>query len=142
MAEIAPKPGSEAGFLRGFTAFDDFSHGELRRIVRAGTRVSLPENWPLIHERTPGDACYILLAGTVAIYAGREEIAQLGPGEVVGELAITTGRLRSATVATVEPVDLLRIEGDALESLLRELPILRRTIRDTALTHGEEPTEL
>lgn len=142
MAEVAPKPGAEAGFLRGFTAFDDFSHGELRRIVRAGTRVSLPESWPLIHERTPGDACYILLAGTVAIYAGREQVARLGPGEVVGELALTTGRLRSATVSTLEPVDLLRIEGTALESLLRELPILRRTIRDTALTHGEEPTEL
>lgn len=136
MAEASPKPGSEAGFLRGFAAFDEFSHGELRRIVRAGTRVSLPENWPLIHERTPGDACYILLAGSVAIYSGREQVAELSPGEVVGELALTTGRLRSATVSTLEPVDLLRIEGDALEALLRELPTLRQTIHDTAATHG------
>lgn len=136
MVELGPQRGAEVGFLHGFATFDDFSQGELRRIVRAGQRVSLPGNWPLIHERTPGDACYLLLAGSVAIYSGRERIAQLGPGEVVGELSITTGQLRTATVSTTAPVELLRIDGDALQTLLAELPALRRTIHDTAVTHG------
>jgi|SRR5699024_3021583 len=136
MVELGPQRGAEVGFLAGFATFDNFSRGELRRMVTAGQRVSLPENWPLIHERTPGDACYVLLEGHVAIYSGRDRIAELGPGEVVGELSLTTGTLRTATVATTTPVDLLRIDGDALQTLLRELPALRRTIHDTAVTHG------
>lgn len=136
MAELGPQWGAEVGFLRGFTTFDDFSQSELRRIVRSGQRVSLPESWPLIHERTPGDACYLLLAGSVAIYSGRARIAELGPGEVVGELSFTTGQLRTATVSTTAPVELLRIDGDALQTLLAELPALRRTMQDTAATHG------
>lgn len=60
-------------------------------------RVSLPANWRLIHEQTPGDACYILLSGKVAVYSGREQVAELGPGDVVGEIAIRQGRLRSPT---------------------------------------------
>lgn len=137
MAQLGPKPGSEAVFLGECTVFDGFSQGELRRIVRAGKRVSLPENWPLIHERTPGDACYILLAGTVAIFSGREPVAELGPGELVGELAPATGRLRNATVSTLESAELLRIEGDALEDLLRELPMLRQAMHDTGGSSDE-----
>src|SRR5699024_10708330 len=131
MVEFGPKWGEEAGFLREFTTFDDFSRGELRRIVAAGKRVSLPENWPLIHERTPADACYILLAGSLAVYSGHGLIAELGPGDVVGELSFATGQLRTATVSTAAPVELLRIDGDELATLLTELPVLRKTIHDT-----------
>lgn len=138
MAGEVPKPGSEAGFLSGFSTFRDFSHGDLRKVVRASSRVSLPTSWPVIHEQTPGDACYILLSGTVAIFAGRERIAELGPGEVVGEVALRTGRLRTATVSTLEPVELLRIEGSRLDTLLRELPVLRHAIDNTAAAHGAD----
>ncbi|MQA60570.1 MAG: cyclic nucleotide-binding domain-containing protein [Actinophytocola sp.] len=138
MAE-GPKSGSEARFLRGFPTFERFSSGELNKVVRAADRVSLPANWPLIHEQTPGDACYILLSGKVAVYAGREPVAELGPGDVVGEVAIRQGRLRSATVSTTEAVEMLRIEGEDLTRLLRELPALRDAMDATAAEHGGGP---
>lgn len=135
MAE-GPKSGSEARFLRDFPTFERFSSGELNKVVRAADRVSLPANWPLIHEQTPGDACYILLSGKVAVYSGREPVAELGPGDVVGEVAIRQGRLRSATVSTTEAVEMLRIEGEDLTRLLRELPALRDAMDATAAEHG------
>ncbi|MGH3518406.1 MAG: cyclic nucleotide-binding domain-containing protein, partial [Haloechinothrix sp.] len=84
MATRVPKSGSEARFLRESATFERFSQSDLQKVVRAADRVSLPANWPLIHEQTPGDACYILLAGKVAVFAGRERVAELGPGDVVG----------------------------------------------------------
>ncbi len=136
MATQVPKSGSEARFLRESATFDRFSQSDLQKVVRAADRVSLPANWPLIHEQTPGDACYILLAGKVAVFAGRERVAELGPGDVVGEVALRQGRLRSATVSTLEPVEMLRIEGADLERLLRELPALRQAIDVTVVAHG------
>lgn len=138
MAEV-PKSGSEARFLRDFPTFARFSSGELNKLVRAADRVSLPANWPLIHEQTPGDACYILLSGKVAVYSGREQVAELGPGDVVGEIAIRQGRLRSATVSTTESVEMLRIEGEDLTRLLGEIPALRDAVDATAAGHGGEP---
>lgn len=140
MSTQVPKTGKEADFLREFDTFARFSTRELRRLVRTADRVSLPANWPLIHERTPGDACYILLSGSVAVYSGREQVARLGPGDVAGDVALRQGRLRSATVSTVEPIELLRIEGSDLTRLLDELPALRDALEAFAADHGGEPT--
>lgn len=141
MATNGPKPGSEAGFLSAFPTFEGFSSRDLQKIVRKADRVSLPANWGLIHERTPGDACYIVLDGRVAVYADREQVAELGPGEVVGEMALREGRLRSATVSTKEPVELLRIEGADFTELTTEVPALRRALDKAVVRHGGAASE-
>ncbi|SNR80487.1 cyclic nucleotide-binding protein [Haloechinothrix alba] len=141
MASDAPKPGSEARFLRDTGPLGDLTDRELRRIVDSASRVTLPAHWSLIQEQTPGDACYILLSGTVAVFVGTERVAELGPGDVVGEVALRQGRLRSATVSTVEPVELLHIDGADLDKLVRELPALQRAIDATAVEHGAGSSE-
>jgi hypothetical protein len=95
---------------------------------------------PLIHEQTPSDSCYILLSGEVGVYIGRDRIAALGPGEVIGESALQRGRLRSATVTTLGPAELLRIERDDLARLLDEIPALREIIDASVARHV--PVEL
>ncbi|HZC52217.1 MAG TPA: cyclic nucleotide-binding domain-containing protein [Mycobacterium sp.] len=91
--------------------------------------------WPLIREQTPSDACYILLSGEVGVYVGEDRIAVLGPGEVIGESALRRGKLRSATVTTMGPAEVLRIERDDLARLLDEIPALRETMDATSAQH-------
>lgn len=121
--------------LREFAAFTNFSDDDLRRLVAAAHHDSTSAPWPLIHEQTPADACYILLSGEVKVYAGRDQIATLGPGEVIGESALRQGQLRSATVTTTGPSEVLRIEADDLAGLLRAIPALRDVIDATAARH-------
>ena len=125
----------DARQLRAFSAFDKFSDAELHRLVRAAHHDSTSAPWPLIHERTPSDACYILLSGEVRVYVGQEHVATLGPGEVLGESALRRGKLRSATVTTTGPTEVLRIEADDLAVLLDEIPAFRDTIESTAARH-------
>jgi CRP-like cAMP-binding protein len=125
----------DARRLREFPAFGNFSDAELQRLVRAAHHDSTSAPWPLIHEQTPSDACYILLSGAVGVYVGRDHIATLGPGEVIGESALRGGKLRSATVTTTGPTEVLRIERDDLASLLDEMPALRELIDATAAQH-------
>lgn len=126
----------DARRLREFSAFDKFSDDELMRLVRMAHHDSSSAPWPLIHEQTPSHACYILLSGEVGVYVGRERIATLGPGEVIGESALRQGTLRSATVTTNGPTEVLRIEADDLATLLNEIPALREVIHTTAERHA------
>ena len=70
--------GEDARLLRGFTTFDKFSDDELERLVRAADHTSTSAPWPLIHEQTPSDACYILLSGETGVYVGRDRVAVVG----------------------------------------------------------------
>ena len=55
-----------------------------------------------------GDECYLLHTGAVKVVrrfpdGRRITLARMGPGAVVGELALFNGERRSATVEAVEP---------------------------------------
>ena len=121
--------------LREFTAFDNFSDGDLERLMQTAHYISRSVPWPLIREQTPSDDCYILLSGEVGVYVGQDRIAVLGPGEVIGESALRRGKLRSATVTTIGPSEVLRIERDDLDRLLYEIPALRETMDATVARH-------
>lgn len=129
-----------AGRLREFAAFENFTDAELQRLAATAHHHSTSAPWPLVYEKTPADACYILLSGEVGVYVGRDRVATLGPGEVIGESALLRGQLRSATVTTTGPAEVLRIEQDDLTSLLEEIPALRATIHSTVERHA--PTVL
>ena len=135
MKSDAQELGKDAHRLREFTTFDKFSDDELERLVRAAHHTSTSVPWPLIHEQTPSDACYILLSGELGVYVGQDRIAVLGPGEVIGESVLRPGKLRSATVTTTGAAEVLRIERDDLASLLDEVPALRETMDVTAARH-------
>ncbi len=121
--------------LREFAAFDKFSDNELDRLVQAARHISQSKPWPLIREQTPSDDCYILLSGEVGVYVGQDRVAVLGAGEVIGESALRQGKLRSATVTTIGPAEVLRIERDDFARLLDEIPALRDTMDAVAAKH-------
>lgn len=127
--------GGYARRLRELNAFDKFSDGELNRLVRAAHHTATSAPWPLIYEQTPSDACYIMLSGEVGVYVGRNRVAVLGPGEVMGEAVLRPGKLRSATVTTTGAAEVLRIERDELVRLLDEIPALREAIDVAAARH-------
>lgn len=126
---------NDAQRLREFSAFEKFSDDDLQRLVRAAHRSSKSAPWPLIHEQTPSDACYILLSGEAGVYVGQDRVAVVGPGEVIGESALRRGQLRNATVTTTGPADLLRIDHADLARLLNEIPALRETMEATVTRH-------
>ena len=130
----------DARRLREFTAFDSFSDDELERLVRAADHTSTSAPWPLIHEQTPSDACYILLSGEAGVYVGRDRVAVVGPGEVIGESVLRRGKLRNATVTTTGPSEVLRITRDNLARLLDEMPALRETMDATVARHVPHAT--
>jgi len=125
----------DARQLRKYATFNRFSDDDLKRLCKAAHRTSTSGPVPLIHEQTPSDALYILLSGEVGVYVGQDRIAVLGPGEVIGESALQRGKLRSATVTTIGPAEVLRIERDDVSRLLKEVPALRHIMDASIARH-------
>lgn len=114
------------------TFFSMFTPQEIAAISASGTRVSLPEGWSPIWEDTPADKAYIILSGTVSVRRDGQEIAQLGPGDIMGEQAILRQKLRTASIVALTPLDLIHLSADSLTRLSVEMPSFHDALEKVA----------
>ena len=114
------------------TFFSMFSPSEIARISASGTRTKLPEGWAPISERTGADKAYVILDGTVSVRKSGEEIAQLGPGEIIGEAAIMGHSLRTASIVALTPLELIHFTKEQLERLAEDMPKFHDALEKTA----------
>jgi CRP-like cAMP-binding protein len=117
--------------LENLHRLEDLSNADLKKVIEKGRHVRLPANWSLIWEKTPADKAYLIVDGEVAVRKGKEEIARLGPGDVIGEMAIVGHKLRSASVVSLTPVEVIHFTKESLEELLDEVPAFGEALRDT-----------
>jgi len=95
--------------------------------------VHLPQGWSLMAEQTPADKAYLILSGTVSVRRHGEEVAQLGPGDVMGEVAIVQHSLRTATVVSLTELEVLHFTSETLTGLAHDIPAFGRALDATAL---------
>ena len=112
--------------------FDGFTDDEVERIKNAGTFVTLPADWSPIWEKTPADKAYILLSGEVSVRRDGEEIARLGPGEIIGEVGIVNHTLRTASIVSLSKLEVLHFTSDDVRQLCDEVPAFREALDRTA----------
>lgn len=73
-------------------------------------------------EGQPGDLMYVITAGEVDIFVEDHLIATLGPGSVVGEMALIDRQPRSATVIAGTACTLVPIDRKQFNFLVRQMP--------------------
>ena len=114
--------------LAALPAFSGCTARDLDDLARHSRRSSVPAGWPLIHQETPADACYVILDGTAVVRIDGAEVATVGAGAIVGEVALATGRLRNATVTSTEPLDLVHVDAAEFRQLLVRRPAVRASL--------------
>jgi CRP/FNR family cyclic AMP-dependent transcriptional regulator len=120
--------------LSALPVFHGCTGRDLHDLATHAHRSSVPARWPLIHQETPADACYVILAGSAAVVVDGAEVARLDAGSVVGEVGVATHRLRNATVTSTTALDLLHIDGSEFSRLLERRPALRTAMLARAAT--------
>ncbi len=84
---------------------------------------SYPAGTVLFHENDPGSRMYVVKSGRVRVWRtlGETEIvlAHIGPGEFFGEMALLEGLPRSATATIAETAELVEIDKETFEVMLR-----------------------
>ncbi len=79
----------------------------------------------------PGDALYVVAAGAVEVVNddNGQTLAELGPGQAFGEMALLSGGKRTATIRCKADCHLLAIDKDDFDRLLAEDPFLDEQVR-------------
>lgn len=118
-----------AAELARIPLFARASAAELAGVAAIARREALAAATVLFFEGDRGDALYVVLSGSVKVYKthddGQERILNtMGAGEIVGELAILDDEPRSASVATLEPTEVLSIRRQEFRALVGRQPEL------------------
>ena len=102
-----------------FTPFTEADRGSL------ATKFELVEVVPdveLITEGQRADGLYLLLAGTVDVRRADQSIAELGTGDVFGEMSLLAGGGSTATVRTTTRVLALRLPAKIFQEVIMTHP--------------------
>ena len=108
--------------------FDGFSDDDVQKVINTGTFVTLPADWSPIWEKTPSDKAYILLSGEVSVRKDGDEIARLGPGEIIGEAGVVNHSLRNASVVSLTKLELIHFTREEVERLCAEVPAFKAAL--------------
>lgn len=98
------------------------------RLAALGERASFLAGAELMHQGDEADCLYVILDGRVSVVREHPHLstpvvlANLGPGEIVGEMGLLDGEGRSATVTALEDTVAVAIPGDVLKGFIAEHP--------------------
>lgn len=115
--------------LRSLQMFRELRTRELREVAALVQHTRLPAGWRLTKQGQAGTEAFILLAGTAIVEIDGVQVAQLGPGDTIGEMALLDGAPRSATVTARTDVSVLFVTPQSLDTLLAMHRVAEAVIR-------------
>jgi CRP-like cAMP-binding protein len=117
--------------LRQYQELQRYTDAELRAIGGLSTRLTLPAGSVLCREGRVGREAFLVLRGSASVTRGEQELAMVGQGDVVGEIALLDACKRTATVTATSPLEVLVFNVPEFNRVLREAPTLARQISAT-----------
>ena len=134
-----------AEVLRGLPYFSDLPQALLDQVCRNSERITVEPGTTIIEEDSLSEDMFVIVDGELTVTkkgADREvTLASLGPGEVVGEIALLDNAPRTASVTTATRATLIRIPANAFEDLIEDSRVVRRMFRTvTSRLRGIEDT--
>ena len=123
--------------LRKIPVFSDLDDEELAHIAALAAEVSVPDGKELVRE---GDYSYDVLAieeGTASVERDGVHIADLGPGDVVGEMGVLERSQRNATVVATSPMLLVTLTGWDVRRLRKTAPRAVEHLREVVAQRRE-----
>jgi CRP-like cAMP-binding protein len=131
-----PGRGLTVDQLRSIPALASYPQDDLDLLAYIATLRPFAAGEVLMPDGSQGDACFLLLSGEVAVTRASQAspLATLGPGSLVGQLALLDRAPRSATVTAIREVHTLEVRADAFANLVRaSSPIALRFQAQVAL---------
>jgi CRP-like cAMP-binding protein len=138
--------------LRGLKLLTGLSSGQLEDISRKLKPVRFRQGEVIIQEGAPGDEMFFIESGRVRVVRGdgtqRLVLADLGAGDLFGEMALLSGNARSASVVAESEVDLWALAQVDFDDLVTAYPnlalalsrLLSERLRHTDERFLEQPT--
>jgi len=153
LGAVTPEIGQQlSSFCRGRMIANLLRHSSILGSVSGKDREALFHRFAtehfdpghaLVEEGGEGTGLFLLASGAVEV-VGRDSdgdelrIAELGPGNVVGEISLVLRRPANATVRALTPTVALHLGRDDFQDAIREHPTLLGELYETATQRDEE----
>ena len=130
-AQAEPTPWGDEDSEAFVTAAESALEREISRELLAGKMIperrTLAPDETLVEQGAPGDELYLVLDGVLGVEIDGEEVAEIGPGAIVGEKALLEGGARTATLSARTHCRVAVIPGDLVDRQeLEDLAATRR----------------
>lgn len=115
--------------LRKVPLFSRCSRKELVAVAQVADEVDLRAGTELTVQGRSAHEFFILLSGEAVVRQNSRQLRVLGPGEIVGEIALLNDGPRTATVTVSRPSRALVLNARDFRALLREQPDIALKVR-------------
>lgn len=131
--------------LRNVPLFRSLSQSHLNAIAKYTDPVQARRGSALTKQGRHGQEAFVIVDGKARVEVGGKVIAEVGPGDFIGELSLIDGKPRTATVIAETPMTLMAVRRRDFRSLRETVPGLQEKLlvslcerlrqTDQALTH-------
>src|ERR687897_748410 len=109
--------------------FKSLSKKELELVARQADEVDVQAGKVLAKQGDLGDTFFVIESGAAEVTRDGGHVADLGPGDFFGEIALLEADRRNATVTATAPTELIVMTRASFRSIDKAMPDLHRTLR-------------
>jgi CRP/FNR family cyclic AMP-dependent transcriptional regulator len=126
----------DATQLKRIPIFADVPDEDLTVITTFATSDEVPEGAVIVKEGDYANAFMAIEEGTARVTRDGEQVGDLGPGDIFGEIGLIEKEKRTATVEATSRVKLIKIEHWELQRMKKKLPDVYEKIARVAEERG------
>jgi CRP-like cAMP-binding protein len=112
----------EESELRSIPLFESLTSEERRAIAPHADEIEAQEGTELVRQGEFAYEFFVIEEGTAEVMRDGERIAELGPGDFLGEMGIVGKVVRNATVVTTSPARVVVMTEQAMRSMASTNP--------------------
>jgi len=128
----------DAERLKQLPLFADLPHKQLVRVASWADEIDLPAGKHLIEQGAFAHEFFLITEGSAEVLHDGEHLADLGPGDFFGEIALVQHQRRTASVVATTPVRVVVMAAREFDAMDRELPEVAERIRQEMLSRRRE----
>jgi len=131
--------------------FADLDTSSMAAVERELTPLVLPGGAPLFHQGEPADAVYVVASGCLGVFRHDEDdaaeggpalIAEIPPGNIVGEMSLLSHSQRTRSVAALRDSEVWRLSQESFDALTGHHPeVLPALMRNVAVRNAMGPAK-
>ena len=107
--------------LKRVPLFADLNGGELQQIANSMKQRTFSAGQEIAVEGQSGVGFFVIEDGQAIVTVHGDEVRRLGPGDYFGEVALTMGIPRTASVSPMTPVTLASCDRETFDEFIRPL---------------------
>jgi CRP-like cAMP-binding protein len=128
----------DAAHLESIALFDHLSKHQREEVARQADEIDVDAGKRLVSEGRFGYEFFVIEDGTAEVIRAGEHLADLGPGDFFGEMALLGAEVRNASVVASSPLTAMVMTDQAFRSLQRSMPEVAEKIRTRCRERSEE----